>query len=900
MSVNEISESRYKNLLEEGQRIGSIGSWEYDVQNDKLMWSDEIYRIFEIEPHEFKATYDAFLSFVHPEDIQMVMESYETANQQKSQYGPLIHRIITSKGTLKHVEEKGFTDFNKHGEPVRTYGIVRDITKERIAELELEKKTNYIESIINSLPDLIFISDIDGVFLDARAGQQNDYYVTPADFFGKHYSEILPDRIVKQLDISFDKLRQGEKVVSMEYDLQINQSLHYYDARLTFFSENEVVMVVRDITNLRQTLAQMERLNQLKELLARISSTYIKVSEDNLGSAINQSLAELGKFVSADRFYIFRYDFEQMTASNTYEWCAEGVAPQIEFLQNIPVVEMHEWMENHINGRVMIIDNVQQLEEDDAVRMVLDPQGIKSIITMPLMNNGKCTGFVGIDYVKDYYIVSEAEEQLLSLFADMLSSVNHRINTEERLYENQTFLNDIINHSGSIITQKNKDGTYKLVNRKWLTVTGLTESEVIGKTDLQLFPKETALQFMNNDKAVIEQGISIETEEFLETPDGMRYFTSVKFPSRNSHGEIIGLCGLITEITDRKKAEEAEITRKKLEAANQAKSEFLSNVTHEIRTPLNAIVGFSEILDQADSLPKKLEKHVQTIRRSSQHLLNLVNDILDVSRIESGVSKPAHHQFSIRDLMENIRMLFSQQAASKGLELTFSLKNLPEKIISDDLKIRQILVNVIGNAIKFTDKGFVKVSASFHQQTGDLANSGFNSNDLFFTISDSGPGIPEEELHYIYDSFFQVKQGIKEGGTGLGLHITKKLVDVLQGTISAQSKLNEGTVFRISIPVVCEEQETDSEILNEVLQTEKKENKVTSSEQTIDFEPLSAELTDKFSEAISSGDIYKVLELTEELGPAHQKLKQLILSYSERFDYDSLNSILSELDTKNH
>ena len=899
MNRMETLHVNYRDLLEKGQQIGRLGSWEYDLLKDKLLWSDEIYRIFEIDPASFKSNYDAFLSFVHPDDKEMVMQAYEKSNQSKSPYGPIIHRIITQKGNLKYVEEKGFTEYSNAGEPEKTYGIVRDITKERLAELELEKKTAYIEKILNSLPDLIFIATSDGFFQDAMAGIESDFYVSKESFIGRHYSEVLPEETVQMLTKAFSRLEKGEEHVTIEYELLLNESLHYYEARLSFFTHHEIVIVVRDITTQREMLSRMRRLMRLKELLVKISSTYITVDEFELDTTINNSLAELGDFVNADRFYIFDYDLVNMTASNTYEWCAEGISAQIEYLQDIPVDEMSEWIENHFNGREMIIDNVQNLPENDPVRLVLDPQGVKSIITMPLMRDQECTGFVGLDYVRDYYAVSAPEKELLSLFAEMLEAVSLRMDTQRKLYEKQMFLHNIMHQSGSIIAQKNRDGTYKLVNRVWEEVTGLAEAEVIGKTDLELFPEETAHQFMRNDKNVMEKGVPIETEEFLETTDGVRYFTSVKFPTRDSQGTIIGLCGIINEITDRKKAEEAEINRKKLEAENQAKSEFLSNMTHEIRTPLNAIVGFSEILDQADDLTDKQKKHVRTIRRSSQHLLSLVNDILDVSKIEAGASKVTLTHFSVQNMLENIRLMFTSQSAKKQIDLLFSTPEPPVRVISDDVKIRQILLNVIGNAVKFTEKGSVRVSVSMVQAPHHSTESGSSEEQLLCTVSDTGPGIPPEELSHIYDSFFQVRQGIKEGGTGLGLHITKKLVDVLKGTISVESELHKGTTFRISIPVIRASENSEAEILSEVLQSKMYSDK----EQPKPIPSASEEtpppnLIASIREAVLNGDIVKVTELANGLHPQFHATRSRILAGLETYDYDSLVSFLSKLENR--
>jgi PAS domain S-box-containing protein len=293
----------------------------------------------------------------------------------------------------------------------------------------------------------------------------------------------------------------------------------------------------------------------LQELITKISQTYINVLPDQLDIAINNSLAELGNFIGVDRFYIFGYNFEKQTCSNTYEWCSQNTKPLKEFLQNYPIGTVPEWTELHCKGEIVSIPDVSALHPESGMYKILKTKGIKSIITVPIMDNNRCVGFLGMDSVIKSHNYSDLEKRLLTIFSKMLVNVKNHVKTIDALNENQRFLSDIIENSGSMIFVKDTEGKYLKVNRKWESIMGLTQEKVIGKTDSVLFSQEVAGQLKRNDQSVIQFGESIEVEEILLTPQGPRYFLTIKFPLKDHQGTITGLCCKCTEITERKKAE---------------------------------------------------------------------------------------------------------------------------------------------------------------------------------------------------------------------------------------------------------------------------------------------------------------------------------------------------------
>jgi signal transduction histidine kinase/CheY-like chemotaxis protein len=388
-------------------------------------------------------------------------------------------------------------------------------------------------------------------------------------------------------------------------------------------------------------------------------------------------------FTDADRAYIFDYDWENDICNNTYEWCREGITPQLDELQGVPLSILPEWVNTHKKGDIMYIKDVCSLPEDNGTRQVLEPQEVKSLIALPLMKGKECIGFVGFDSVRHHHEYSFIEKMLLSVFAEMLVNIRIRTILEENLIKEKI----------------------------------------------------------------------------------------------------------------------------RAESANRAKSEFLANMSHEIRTPMNSILGFSEVLLNSVAEPKH-KSYLNTILNSGKTLLSLINDILDLSKIEAGRLEISPEPVDLKVVLYEMQQIFTQKVEEKNIDFFVEIdEKIPSNITIDEIRLRQILLNLIGNAVKFTSSGFVKVIAERRTLHNGII-------DLSISVVDSGIGIPKVDQQRIFESFSQQsgQDSRKYGGTGLGLAITKRLCELMDGEITLESEINKGSKFTVTFKNV---KSSDEVIVND-------------------------------------------------------------------------------------
>ena len=267
--------------------------------------------------------------------------------------------------------------------------------------------------------------------------------------------------------------------------------------------------------------------------------------------------------------------------------------------------------------------------------------------------------------------------------------------------------------------------------------------------------------------------------------------------------------------------ENTEAALSQAQNANKAKSRFLANMSHELRTPLNAILGFTQLMCRDSTIGKEHRENIQIINRSGEHLLKLINDILEMSKIEVGQITLNEVKFDLYKMLKSIEEMLRLKAEAKKLDLTFNIaKNVPRYIHTDEGKLRQIIINLLGNALKFTEQGAIALTVELREDTKQAAdNIDFLFSDtyaLHFAVRDTGPGIAETEMEQLFSPFEQTRIGrVSNEGTGLGLSICQKFVELMGGNLKVESVVGKGSIFSFEILIKLQDTEI-SQVFNNI------------------------------------------------------------------------------------
>lgn len=402
------------------------------------------------------------------------------------------------------------------------------------------------------------------------------------------------------------------------------------------------------------------------------------------------------------------------------------------------------------------------------------------------------------------YILKPFEERELHSTIQ-IAIYNNRI--ERELKESKIWLHAALNSIGDAVIATDKEGTIKLINPYAEALTGWNKEEATGKNikdGFNVVSELTGKEVEDPINKVICEGnfYGLAEDTVLIAKGGTRKPVDIIGNCiLDEKNNILGVILVFNDIQERKNLENLRRQNDRIACMSKAKSEFLANMSHELRTPLNAIIGFSELLKMKiwGELNDKQAQYIDNVLVSSKHLLNLISDILDLSKVESGKMELIIEKISVPEFVNESFIFFKDNAAKRNIVLTKELDTQLNVIEADKLRLKQILFNLVSNAIKFSKQegGTVTIKT---KKSGDMAQ---------FSVSDSGIGINEGDIGKLFLAFEQLDAGAnrKYGGTGLGLMISKKLVELHSGKIMVESKYGEGSTFTFSIPIVAKKVE---------------------------------------------------------------------------------------------
>ncbi|EEV5783883.1 aerobic respiration two-component sensor histidine kinase ArcB [Escherichia coli] len=421
------------------------------------------------------------------------------------------------------------------------------------------------------------------------------------------------------------------------------------------------------------------------------------------------------------------------------------------------VQKLEEMRERDLSLNVQLKDNIAQLNQEIAVR-------------------------------------EKAEAELQETFGQLKIEIKEREETQIQLEQQSSFLRSFLDASPDLVFYRNEDKEFSGCNRAMELLTGKSEKQLVHLKPADVYSPEAAAKVIETDEKVFRHNVSLTYEQWLDYPDGRKAcFEIRKVPYYDRVGKRHGLMGFGRDITERKRYQDA------LERASRDKTTFISTISHELRTPLNGIVGLSRILLDTE-LTAEQEKYLKTIHVSAVTLGNIFNDIIDMDKMERRKVQLDNQPVDFTSFLADLENLSALQAQQKGLR--FNLEPtlpLPHQVITDGTRLRQILWNLISNAVKFTQQGQVTVRVRYDE--GDM---------LHFEVEDSGIGIPQDELDKIFAMYYQVKDshgGKPATGTGIGLAVSRRLAKNMGGDITVTSEQGKGSTFTLTIhaPSVAEE-----------------------------------------------------------------------------------------------
>ena len=542
----------------------------------------------------------------------------------------------------------------------------------------------------------------------------------------------------------------------------------------------------------------------------------VALLEDTPDQSLQVLLKHLGRALNGERTYIFEQN-ESGCDDNTYEWVADGVEPEQENLQNVPPEVCASWYRNFSVGRHIVIENVEDIRKSDPLQYEnLKRQGIHSLVVVPLYDGKQIIGFYGVDNppIKSLEYASNILQTAAYFIVSSLKRRNLFRELQKRSYlEGRRSLEDILEGARTgIWTIELEEGCQPRMyaDRTMRILLGVPDNigpEECYKHWFERIEPDYLQMAQETVQEILRAGRAEVIYPWNHPELGKIYVRCGGVPDRTFKKPGACLNGYHQDITEtmmtRKKQEQSIMELlERVRQANSAKSEFLAHMSHDLRTPINGILGMLTILEKSLDDPERQKDCWKKIRVSAEHLLSLVNDVLQVSRLENGWPAAVEEPFDLCAVLEECITVLSPLAEERSVLLKLETSGLRHRrVIGNPLHFKQILMSVIDNALKYNrPHGSVFVRA---EETAFRAGT----VSFRFVIEDTGIGIGEDFKEHIFEPFTQEHQDARTNynGVGLGMSIVKKLVDQMKGTVVVDSHLGKGSVVQITLPIRADE-----------------------------------------------------------------------------------------------
>ena len=714
-------------------------------------------------PEEFLADPGLMLNIIHPDDLERYRQ-HITFNHH-SDIKELELRIVLKDGAVRWISHHCKPIHGEHGEYLGSHGANREITQRKQTEIILRESLDLLQSVIENVPGRVFWKDLNLRYLGCNTR------------FAKDAGRSSPDELTGKTDFEMvwkdhaglyrakDKEVMGSGVPEINFEERQmtpdGNIIWVRTSKIPLRDRNNRIIgilgVYDDITARKQTEDQLRKLAQAVEqspdsiVITNLDGDIEYVNEaflNNSGYSRKEVIGRNPCILHSGK-----------TPRETYDALWDAMTHDLT------------WKGEFINKRK---DGSEYVEF--------------AIISPLRQADGSITHYVGVkeDITEKNRLAKELDqhrhhlEELVETRTDELRKQSHSL---QALIDNLPFMAWL----------KDKEGHFIAVNRVFAEVNGCTTEELLGKSEFDIWPYEAAEHYLADDAEII----ATRRQKIVEisipvVPDSL--YEIFKAPILDTDDTVLGTVGFARDIKPQREMEaELACRAEAAEAATRAKSAFLANMSHEIRTPMNAIIGLTYLLRQSTTTPVQSER-LNKIDSAAQHLLSIINDILDLSKIEAGRVALEHADFALEAVLDHVRSLVADQARAKGLDIEVDTDSVPMWLRGDATRLRQAILNYASNAIKFTELGTIRLRARLLDDNGD--------NLLVrFEVQDSGIGIAEDYLPLLFEAFTQADASTtrKYGGTGLGLAITRHLANLMGGEVGVESTPGRGSTFWFTV-----------------------------------------------------------------------------------------------------
>jgi PAS domain S-box-containing protein len=788
----EMELKRSEERLATAQQMAHIGSWEWDVITNEVVWSDEEYRLLGFAPRAFTPTLEHSLASVHPDDLAFSRTWIRSIRAHKEP-SELDNRIVRPDGQVRVLNSRATVTLDNSGNVLRVVGTSQDITERKRAEMEHQVISEIVQGVTttSNLDELLALTHrsiskvlyAENCFIGLHDLKTD---LVHFEFWVDQRDAVSPPQpIAKGFTRSSYVLRTGEPLLlTREREAELfdqsaiaksgSPAASWLGVPLRTPTGTIGVLVVQHYEKEdAYSTRDLEFLASVGDQIAlaierKLAEEELKRSEDRLAAA--QKMAQVGSW-------------EWDVITNKVVWSDEeyrlfGLEPGV----------------CEVNWR-FYLSLLHPSGRTDAVRWFKSVRAMKKSSRMDML-----------------IVRSDGEERIMNSWADVVldqdgnvirvigtsQDVTEREKAERALGESEERFQLVSRATADAIWDWDMTANRISFSESFETLFGYRTGEF-----------EPTLEFWVNaihpdDHDKIQSGLDefIASREeswsaeyrFRCADDSYAFVFDRAYVVRDAAGKAVRMAGSMQDITPQKKAEEdLRVAKEAAEAASRTKSEFLANMSHEIRTPMNGIIGMTDLALETE-LSRDQREYLGMVKSSAHSLLGLINDILDFSKIEAGMLELEAIDFSLRDCIGGVLKPLGLRADQKGLELVADISSdVPDHFVGDSMRLRQILINLTANAIKFTERGEVVIKVA-----AEAAPDG--ESELHFSVADTGIGIPVEKQKAIFEAFAQADGSTTRthGGTGLGLSIASQLIQKMHGKIWVESKVGEGTTFHFT------------------------------------------------------------------------------------------------------